>query len=201
MSEIRIMKKPDWVSWDNVQECQRKAHEVNRKKGVDMNCSHLTGEQLKKDVGDGICFVALDGKTVVGTCSYKNSSIKRWWCKGNSAYLCMDAVIPEYQGLKIYSQLCEVRNESIEKDARATTIWINTAEKNTKLQQIYLKNGYQRVQFSYTGPEALYYSVILAKWPKMTTVERSYLRLMYWLSKLVIKTIWKPGKRLRFSIG
>ena len=79
MSEIKYMVKPDWISWDEVQECQRKAHEVNNVKGFHMKVQDISGEELKNYIGDGICIIALDGEKVVGTTSIVYKKLKTWW--------------------------------------------------------------------------------------------------------------------------
>ena len=57
-SNIVFMKKPEWVSWDAVQECQALAHKKNIEKGLKMHCSELTGDELAEELKNGICYIA-----------------------------------------------------------------------------------------------------------------------------------------------
>ena len=82
MSEIKYMVKPDWITWDEVQECQRKAHEAtNNVKGLRMTVQDISGDALRRDIedGNGFCFVAIDGRKVVGVYGLKFFIGNRWW--------------------------------------------------------------------------------------------------------------------------
>ena len=139
MSEIKYMVKPDWISWDEVQECQRRAHEAtNNSNGLHMTVQDISGEELRQDIegGDGVCFVALDDDKVVGVHCVKFFIGKRWWSwKKKVAYNCMDGILPEYQGTDVYFGLNELRTEYIKKSG-ADLIQSNTAENNTRIRKI-----------------------------------------------------------------
>ena len=200
MDNITICLKPDWVSWNEIQECQKRAHEINLSMGIDMICAHYSGKELKNRIDNGVCFVALDGKKVVGTCSYNYNKTSRWWCRGRVAYLCMAGVLPEYQGKHIYSRLCRMREEHILSDDSIDTIWLHTAESNVKLQRIALSQGFRRVQLSFSAPGSTYYSVVMAKWLKNKLLPDYIVDFLYYATVIVVKLIWKPGGKRRFGI-
>jgi len=199
MNEIKYMVKPDWISWDEVQECQRRAHEVNNVKGFHMLVQNLSGEELKNSYGDnGCCFVALDGISVVGTFGVRFFIGRHWWSwKKKVAYNCMDGILPEYQGSDVYIGLNELRINYIRENG-AEIIQSNTAENNTLIRKIAKKKNFKTVCYSATGKGADYYSVIMVKWLHGCPYSDRFINLMFVLSKIVIKTIWKPGYRLRF---
>lgn len=200
MGKIKIMKKPAWISWEDVQSCLYLAQQTNVKKGFDMLFGHYSATQIKQEVGDGECFVALnENNKVVGTCSYKIASIKRWWCKGKAAYLCLAGILPEYQGQGIYSLLCKEREKYIFEGKNIDTIWFNTADKNITVQKKFSKEGFKKVQFSPSGKGANYYSVLMAKWPRKKICPRVLISFMYLLSIVVVKLLYKPGKINRFT--
>lgn len=200
MEKIKIMKKPAWISWEDVQECLYLAQQTNVKKGFDMLFGHYSATQIEQEVGDGECFVALnENNEVVGTCSYKIASIRRWWCKGKAAYLCFAGILPEFQGHGIYSLLCKEREKYIFEVKDIDTIWLNTAEKNSTVQKKFLKEGFKKVQFSPTGKGANYYSVLMAKWPRRKKCPSVLILFMYLLSIVFVKFLYKPGKINRFS--
>ena len=65
---IQIIEKPDWVSWDEIHEVLWESHAENREKDIINSFPSLSGDELRKFVGDkGKMFVAMDGKKVVGT--------------------------------------------------------------------------------------------------------------------------------------
>lgn len=192
------MLKPDYISWDEVQECHRKAHEKNNKKGFQMQAQTLTGEDLKKDVGDGYCFVALDGEKVVGTVSLKFSKSKfHWWTRQMVAYTCNDGILPEYWGTDVFFGLDNLRNRYIT-ESGAKIRQCNTAESNKSVIKLCKRGGYKLVQYSATGKGASYYSVILALWEDGCPYSDRFINFMFILSKIVVKTIWRPGYKIRF---
>lgn len=198
MSEIKFMVKPDWISWDEVQECQCRAHVINNKKGFQMQVQSITGEDLRKGVGDGFCFVALDGNKVVGTASlmFKKSKI-HWWTRETVAYTSYDAILPEYRGTDVFIGLDSLRNKYI-RDSGVRIYQCNTAEQNKMVIKLCKRAGYKLVQYSATGKGATYYSVIMAKWKDGCPYSDWFCNLMFNMSKIIIKTIWKPGYKMRF---
>lgn len=200
MSEIQYMVKPDWISWDEVQECQRKAHEAtNNINGLHMTVQDLSGDDLKKDIesGDGYCFIALDGKKVVGVHGLKFFIGNRWWSRGKKvAYNCMDGILPEYQGTDVYYGLGDLRMKYT-KESGAEIIQSNTAECNLRIRKIAKVKKFKVVQYSATGKGADYYSVVMAKWLNGCPYSDSYINFMFNLSKIFIKALWRPGYKLR----
>ena len=198
MNEIKYMVKPDWISWDEVQECQRKAQETNNKKGFQMQVQTITGEDLRKGVGDGYCFVALDGEKVVGTVSliFKKSKYS-WWTRKEVAYTCYDAILPEYRGTDVFFGLESIRNKYIA-DSGVRIRQCNTAEQNKTVIKLCKRAGYKVVRYSATGKGANYYSVIMVLWEEGCPFSDYFINFMFKLSKFIIKTIWKPGYKLRF---
>ena len=86
MSDIQFMEKPDWVSWEDVVACIRAADVVNRKKGFHMHIAEVSPDEMKDDLKDGKCFVALLDNKVIGTLSYKIRFLKKWYRWGKVIY-------------------------------------------------------------------------------------------------------------------
>ena len=196
------MLKPEWVSWDSVQECQKKAHEAtNNNKGVHMFVQDMSGEALRQYMEkDGQCFVALDGDKVVGMCGVKIIKGNKWWSRGKKvAYNTIDAILPEYQGTDVYFGLQELRMKYT-LETGAEMIQSNTAERNTTIRKIGKIKKFKEVQFSATSRvlNVDYYSVIMVKWLNGCPYSDIFIKFMFVLSKVVVKTIWKPGYKLRF---
>ena len=100
---IQIIEKPDWVSWDEIHEVLWESHAENREKDIINSFPSLSGDELRKFVGDkGKMFVAMDGKKVVGTAAVLIINNKRWYSQGDYAYVCLGAVLPEYRQRRAY---------------------------------------------------------------------------------------------------
>ncbi len=198
MSTIKYMLKPDTISWDDVQECQRKAHVINNKKNLHMTCQDMTGNELREMIGDGFCFVAVDGDKVVGTTSVKLLEQHRWWNKGGKvAYYCHSAVLPEYRGTDVYIDMTKLMTDFV-KDSGVKIHQFNTAVQNKSVIRMNERNGYKRVQFSATGKGANYYSIVMCKWDEGCPYSDRFINFMFVLSKIIVKAIWRPGYKFRF---
>lgn len=198
MSEIVAMRKPDWVSWDTIHEVLDNAHKVNKKRGFEMINSHLTGEQIKKKVGDGICVVALDGDKVVATQSVSVFKGDRWYSKGKKvAHFCLTGIMKRYQGCGIKEMLDKVCDEFVA-EIKPDIIQANTAEDNI----VVLKGAAARgnIILAYeVFRKTDYYTVFFARWPQGRPYPLWYCRLRCKLSEWYIKTRYKPGKIERFK--
>lgn len=197
MEDIQFVEKPEWLSWDDIHECLYKAHSVNRKKGFSMTNERLSGEKLKRKVGDGHCFVALCEKRVVGVACLKLFRPKRWWTRNIVAYTFLDAIIPEYRGTDVFLGLDKIRNKCI-RESGARIRQCNTAEQNKTVIKICTRANYKMVQYSATGKGADYYSVIMVKWEDGCPYPDWFVNFMFRMSKYAVKLIWKPGYKLRF---
>ena len=179
MSEIVVMRKPAWVSWNTIHEILDDAHKVNKKRGFEMINSHLTGEQIKKKVGDGICVVALDGDKVVATQSVTLFDGDKWYSKGQKvAHYCLTGILKRYQGCGIKEML----DEECEKFIIQTDpdiIQANTAEENVMVRTIAYQKGYIDLQcVAFKGTD--YYSVYFARWRKKCPYPLWYCHLRYY---------------------
>ena len=186
-ADIQIIEKPDWVSWDEIHDIVHKAHESNRKKGVDIQNAHLSGEQLKESVGpDGVCFVALDGDKVVATSSVAFHTLNTWYARGQKVgYGTLSAVLPEYKGMHLFSKLEQMRVEYA-KDKGCTGFYGKTAEGNTKRRSIAKKDGYFEVSIGRTSFNPHNY-VTIYKWLGRRSFPVGYIQLRFFISWLILK--------------
>lgn len=198
MDTIQYFEKPDWVSWDAIHECLVKSHAVNTMKGLHMVNQDLKGDELKKKFDNGHCFVALKENEVIGVFGLRFFIGKRWWSwKKKVAYNCLDGILPEYQGTDVYFGLNELRMKFIEKSG-ADVIQSITAENNMRVRKITKIKKFKTVFFSPTCKGADYYSVVMVKWLNGCPYPDWFINFMFKVSKLVVKTIWKPGYKFRF---
>ncbi|MBR3010313.1 MAG: GNAT family N-acetyltransferase [Prevotella sp.] len=198
MSEIRIIPKPESISWDVISDVLHQAHRANAEKGFVQNTAFISGNEIKGKVGNGLCVVAIDGNKIVGTLSATPKLKNAWFFHGNALYYMLLAILPEYQGKGIYKRLISVREEYTKKLGVNLT-YMYTAEKNIKMQQLAEKEGFIPVGYSVSS-QTDYYSVILAKWSDSCPYSNFYCKFRFLLSKYYIKLRYKQGAVKRFGI-
>ncbi|MBQ5943968.1 MAG: hypothetical protein IJL61_04525 [Bacteroidales bacterium] len=192
MSEIRVMEKPDWISWNEIHELLLSAHKKNIAKGMVMGVPQLSGEELKNRVGDnGKCFVALFDNSLVGTTSISYFQGKHWYDKGKLvAHSLASGILPKYQGIGIYEELMGLRDADI-CDMHAEIIHADTAEDNKIIRMNAKRNGFVDVDFRFVHD---HYSVIFVKWLNGCPFSDSYIKFRYKITKALTMLQYAPGK-------
>lgn len=194
---IEIVEKPDWVSWDELHSVLWKAHAQNREKGLNMAFPALPGEEIKKIIeGQGKMLVALCEGKVVGTAAIKVKKASLWCGRGEYAYCCFASVLPEYNGMGIYKQLCLIR-EKVAHDIGLNRMMFDTHEQNDRVLAVNRTNGYKFVDVSIWKD---HYNVVMVKWLNGCPYSDSYCRCQFLLRKYYKKLRYKPGKIKRFGI-
>lgn len=197
MGDIKVVPKPDWVTWDDIHTVLAAAHTVNHKHSFHMINANLTGEKIQRKVGNGICVVALDGDKVVGTQSVAIFTGDRWYSKGQTvAHYCLTGILKRYQGCGIKEMLDEGCYQFVRKMG-PDILQANTAESNVVIRDNARKMGWVDLQ-CYTFKGTDYYSVFFAIWYKKRPFPLWYCHFRYWLSVIYTKTRYKPGRIERF---
>lgn len=197
MNEIRILQKPDTVSWDDIHEVLYKAHEKNRVAGFDMKTARMLGDELREHVGGGVCFVAMDGDKVVGTTSVAFRMGTHWYDKGmKEAHAMLTGILPAYQGVGIYEDLTVAKNKYIE-SSDADVVYAGTAESNKIILKYAARQGYVNVDYI-ASRGVNYYSVIFVKWLKLKPFTDKYCAKRFRKARFWTRFRYKPGKIERF---
>lgn len=160
---IRILKKPDYITFEQIQECLDKAHQVNAAKGLVYATQGQTVEKLIEKLKNAVTYVALtpDNK-VVATASVQFRKINYWYHNGNIGLLKLIGVHPEYSGLKLAQLLLQLRR--FEAQSRKIEVLVtDSAEKNLAIRNLYLHNGFEIVDCC-KYPENNFVSVVYAYW-------------------------------------
>lgn len=179
--EIQVIEKPDWVSWDEIKQCLYKAHAVNREKGINMTHYLWPAERIKESLGEhGVMLVALDGKKLVGTAAIADKSSNMWYTKGRYAYICFDAVLPDYTGKGIFKEL-DKKREVIAKEKGFHTLVFDTHSKNVHRQIIAKVSSYRLVRFFRAKD---HFSVVLVKWLNGCPYSKFYCWMKFQQSKV-----------------
>ena len=181
-SNIQIVEKPDWVTWDDIKQCLSEAHAENRAKGINMAHYQWPVERIKDSLGEkGVVLVALDGKKLVGTAAIGDKIGKTWYNSGPYAYICFDAVIPEYSGKGVF-KLLDSKREQLAMYKGYRMLVFDTHSKNLHRQRIAQKNGYRLVRF-FRAASKDHYSVVMAKWLDSCPYSKLYCKMQYQRSK------------------
>ncbi len=181
-SNIQIVEKPDWVTWDDIKQCLSEAHAENRAKGINMAHYQWPVERIKDSLGEkGVVLVALDGKKLVGTAAIGDKIGKTWYTSGPYAYICFDAVIPEYSGKGVF-KLLDSKREQLAMYKGYRMLVFDTHSKNLHRQKIAQKNGYRLVRF-FRAASKDHYSVVMAKWLDSCPYSKLYCKMQYQRSK------------------
>lgn len=159
--QVRIIEKPDCVSWGEIHEVLWKAHEKNRERGIFMRYPSLSGEEIRERIeGKGKMYVAVSNGEIVGTGAVV---VRDWllWCgKGQYAYFCFQSVLPDFQGNGIYKDLCQ-RSEQEARNMGLSRILMDTNENNKRVLDIAKKNNYKVVSLKFYKD---HYNVVMVKW-------------------------------------
>lgn len=200
-SEIQIIEKPDWVTWDEIRDVLWKAHAKNREKGIIMSYPSLSGEEVKNKIGEnGVMFTALDGNKVVGTLALIKRSSNKWYNKGQYGYMCFGAVLPEYSGKGIYRSLYELAEATAKQDG-LSVLSRDTNERNARMLKITKKEGYHFVELKAYKD---HFNIVRTKWLDKCPYSDWYINLRFALSKIKTKLRYRMdpvrGRVKRFGI-
>lgn len=195
-TEIQIMEKPDWVSWDDIHNVVWKAHENNRKKGIMMAYPSLSSEKIKNIVGKGKLFVAINDDKVVGTLALIKKTLKKWYCNGDCGYLCFGAVLPEFSGKGIYRSLYQLA-EFTAKQMKLSVLTRDTNEHNARMLRITKQEGYCFVDYRVCKD---HYNIVRAKWLNGCPYSEAYCKYQFLLHKWYKKLRYKPNRGKRFGL-
>ncbi len=199
MSDITVMEKPEYISYDEIHSILERAHSVNRKDGFVMITSNLNGEQIRSRIGEkGKCWVALDGDIPVGTLSMRMVQRNTWYAKGEIPDYMLAGVIPEYQGKHINGILAQ-QLFAYARQQGYPLIELDTAEDNTHAISVYEHQGFRLVDFL-AKKDLDHYSVVMVKWLDDCPYSKNYCRFRYNLRRRMIRLRYKVGRKKRFGI-
>lgn len=178
-SQIQIIEKPDWISWEDIKQCLVAAHATNRNNGVNMEKYQWPVDKIRQSIGmNGVILVALDGGKVIGSAAVGEKKDKKWYAKNGYAYMCLACVLPEYRGQGIYKKLIQLREDAA-KVRGYDVLVLDTHKDNKKIQNIAKLNNYRKVGYFRTKD---HYNVVMAKWQTGCPYPEIYCRFRFYLS-------------------
>lgn len=200
MNEIKVMAKPDWVSWDDIRNLLIEAHKKNIEKGITMNTTTMSGEEIKKYIGEeGRCFVAFCGDQLIGTTSARIMFGEKWYDMGKIISKgAMSAILPKYQGLGILEEMNELRDAYIAEKG-VQVLEGDTPEENIVVRKFVARNGFKEVRY-FPASQQNHFSVYFVKWLEGCPFSDKYIKRYFTISKILTKIQYKPGKVERSRI-
>ncbi len=199
MEEIKVIPKPDWVSWEDIHQLLLKANKTNEKRGFSVAGLTCPPEELEKQMENGLCVVAMHGDKLVGVSACSFNCVQRWYNKKEkSARKFITGILKSYQGCGILGEIDRVLDDYIKKSG-CTFIVASTAVMNTTVRKKAHLSGYKELTYI-SFSDTLYYSVIFGRWLGECPFSDGYIKLRFLLSKIYTKTRYKVGKVERFTI-
>lgn len=184
--DIKIMPKPNFISWEEITELLHAAFSGKAEKGLKYLAAHQDVETTKKRVGDGICLVALvDGELAgTGTVHIKkvNPAKKKWHNENSYGYLVQLAVHPDFRGLGLGQRLLEERL-NICHEHKVDEVVFDTSRHAKRLLSYWKKQGFQFVDLL-SHPTTNYYSINVRKPIKGKKYSTAYAAFKFYQSAL-----------------
>jgi len=181
---MEIKEKPDSVSWEEIHKILWTAHTANRENGIQMQYASLSVRDLKeKFEGNAKIYVAIENDIIVGCSAIQVRNCSLWCGSGKYAYLCLAAVLPNYQGRGVYQALFEKRIEEVFR-LKLDRVVFDTHEYNRRMISIAENNGFRKVALRKYGD---HYSVVMVKWLIDSPYSAFYCNLRYILSSFHIR--------------
>lgn len=145
MIEIQEVINP--ISYTKIAEVVNCAFASVNKDGVVFGISRLDGEKLQSLIErkKGKCFIALDGDLIVGTATVVHKELNTWYKKGDSLRLRYVAVLPEYAGRHIGTELIR-ECVKFAQDEKIDLLNLSTPVNNARAKLMYERMGFIKVR-------------------------------------------------------
>ena len=196
MAQVEIVPKPDWVSWEDVQQCLMQAHDDIRAQGIAMAHHRWPTEKIQRYMEDGgILFVALDGEKLVGTAGLGKQNLRFWYEIGKCGNVCFDCVLPEYAGQGIFRML-DAERERYAREQGYDILLFDTHSRNERRLRIARAAGYRKVRY-FRAFSKDHFNVIMVKWLGACPFSGATIRVRYLLSKLLTRIQYRPSGKPR----
>lgn len=184
---LSVIVKPDTITWDDISQVLRLAHQKNIEEGITMHNPFLPPDKIKEKIDKmgGVMFVALLEGKLVGTGAVAIRE-KKWWCsKGQIGYVCFGSILPEFTGKGIYKALVQARENYILSKG-VDKVFFDTHENNKKMIDLSKKRGFSLVDYAIRSDHN---SVFMIKWMNKRPYSNFHCTLCFIKNKYLYKTI------------
>lgn len=188
-----IIQKTDDIPWSDVKNVILAAHQENMSRGLVVSTIGMNEEQLKNQIGEGVCFLAIKDSlescsktaTIIGVAAIRMHNINTWYANGVTAHFIYGAVLPSYKGQGVYKALQKARYDYVS-SLGVKCITTSTAEKNFRMREILKSQGFCPVRM-FSVPGLNHYSIRWAKWLDKKPHSIWYIKARYLYSVLYAK--------------
>jgi GNAT superfamily N-acetyltransferase len=196
---IVIEEKPDWISYEDIHRLIWKAHAKNRENGINVHTAEMSGDEITNYLGDeGVCFVAIEDKKLVGTLSIRYDNQNRWFFCGRIPNCTLLGILPEYQGRHVNSMLAGTVFEYVQ-EKEFPAIKLDVKSKNLHAIKIYRHQGFKKVCYVYKAGDRND-AITMIKWFGKCPYKEAK-RILYLIaSKVKVTLIRASEKNSKYDI-
>lgn len=160
--QVKLMQKPYWIQWKDIQTILNKAHETNLSQGLIYATYNQSIAKLREKTKNSICLVAFVNDELAATGTVQFRTINHWYHSGEIGLLKLLAVAPEYRGYGLASSLTKSRL-TLSTKMQVPVVVSDSAEQNAAIRYLYLREGFKIVDCC-KYPENNFVSTVYAKW-------------------------------------
>ena len=161
---IVIIKKPDNISCESLQQLLHTAHQSNAAKGLIYGTANQSVAEWEKTLrNNAICFVALDGDKVAGTATLEFRKRNFFFKNFEIACFGLFGVLPEYKGKHLGDKLLDKCIETYNAKGYKYLYCSTAIDNNLFVRNMYEKRGFKKVDF-FKAKANNFYSVRYLKW-------------------------------------
>ena len=175
--KVKIMQKPYWVHWKDIQIILNKAHETNISQGLVYATYNQSIEKLREKTKNSICLVAFVNEELAATATVQFRTINHWYHSGKIGLLKLLAVAPAYRGYKLASLLTKSRL-TLSAKMQVPVVVSDSAEENVAVRHLYLTEGFKIVDCC-KYLENNFVSTVYAKWLTRTPFSDKEIEIKY----------------------
>lgn len=150
MDAVRILEKPQEVSYEQIQTLLKHAHEANAAKGLLYVTANQSVEELIAKIGNGTCYVAMvreNGEDVLaGTATVCPIRLNYWYYSGDVVLIKLLGVDPKYKGHGISTLLIE-QCLAYAREKKVEVVVSDSAEENHILYNLLKKFDFELVDY------------------------------------------------------
>lgn len=182
--EIKIVPKPEEVSWEEITELLHLAFKERADQEIDYLAVNQDVITTKKRAKGGICLIALHKNKLVGTALLHIRKGRKWYEGKNYGYFSQLGIHPDYKRRGIATMFFEERmNICHEHGVDAVTFHVSSKAKS--ILSLHEKLGAQKVSF-FSNSNNNYYSIYLRYPVKSKEINFIYRFIRYNLTRLYV---------------
>lgn len=160
--QVKIMQKPYWVLWKDIQRILNEAHQTNISQGIYYATYNQSLAKLREKTKNSICLVAFVNDELAATATVQFRTINYWYHSGEIGLLKLLAVTPVYRGYRLASLLTK-SILILSAKMQVPVVVSDSAEQNEAVKHLYITEGFKIVDCC-KYPENNFVSTVYAKY-------------------------------------